>query len=99
MPFICPSPALVSTCCLVTSYEANGDLKSFLTQQGAVYMNTGGQSVTQQLNIARQVVEGCLYLAKQTQVLLVTAFSVPIAFHSTIFNERIYMMSLIKALM
>ena len=64
---ICSSLAFADKCCLVTSYEANGDLKSFLTQQGAVYMNTGGQSVTQQLNIARQVVEGCLYLAKQTQ--------------------------------
>ena len=62
--------AFVDKCCLVTSYEANGGLKSFLTQQGAVYMNTGGQSVTQQLDIARQVVEGCFYLANQAQVVV-----------------------------
>ena len=48
----------------MTSYETNGDLKSFLTRQGADYLNAAdvGATASQQLNIARQIVQGASYL-------------------------------------
>ena len=66
----CAPIASLDTCCLVTSFEANGDLKSFLTRQGAVYMNTTdlGATVLQQINMARQIVQGAVYLDEFTDV-------------------------------
>ena len=60
----------VDACCLVTSYEPNGDLKSYLIRQRDEYMNTIGLSdaVPDSLDIAQQIVTGAAYLDELSDV-------------------------------
>ena len=58
----------VADCCLVTKYEANGDLKSFLQKQGAFFDGNAKLTSARKIDIAQQIVQGCLFLSEQKLV-------------------------------